>query len=93
MAQARGRGPLRTLADEQLQLGTRPVTITPERRSMWALAWLQFGHTDIRATVVVKRWTADAVGVELEVGEERLRCWVFRAPSSTSKARSPQPCA
>lgn len=75
---ARGRGALHTLTEAQLQLHARVVSIAPERGPMWALAWLRFGDTDIRATVVVKRWTADAVGVELEVGEERLRCWVWQ---------------
>ena len=45
---------------------------------MWAWAWLRFGGTAIRCTVRVERWTADAVGVELEVGEERLRWWVWQ---------------
>ncbi|SFD65953.1 hypothetical protein SAMN05661030_3923 [Klenkia taihuensis] len=45
---------------------------------MRALAWLKFGDTDIRCTVQVKRWTVDAVGIELQVGEERLRCWVWQ---------------
>ena len=75
---ARAQGPLRTLTEDQLQLATRVVSLAPERGPMWARAWLRFGDTDIRCTVLVKRWTADAVGVELEVGEERLRCWVWQ---------------
>lgn len=75
---ARNHGPLQTLTPEQLQLSTRVVSLAPERGPMWALAWLRFGDTDIRCTVQVKRWTADAVGIELEVGQERLRCWVWQ---------------
>jgi hypothetical protein len=75
---ARARGPLHTLAEEQLQLSARVVSIAPERSPIWALAWLRFGDTDIRCTVLVKRWTPDAVGVELEVGEDKLRCWVWQ---------------
>lgn len=73
-----GRGALATLTDEQLQLTTRVVSIAPERGPTWALAWLRFGDTDIRCNVQVKRWTPDAVGVELEVGEDKLRCWVWQ---------------
>lgn len=75
---AREQGPLRTLTEEQLQLTTRVVSIAPERGPMWAWAWLQFGDTHIRCTVLVRRWTADAVGIELEVGADRLRCWVWQ---------------
>jgi hypothetical protein len=78
LVDARGRGALQTLTDEQLQLPGRVVSIAPERGPMWALAWLRFGDADIRCTVQVKRWTADAVGVEVDVGEERLRCWVWQ---------------
>lgn len=78
LVEARGRGALQTLTKEQLQLSTRAVSIAPECGVLWALAWLRFGDTDIRCTVQVKRWTADAVGVEVEVGEERLRCWVWQ---------------
>ena len=78
LAEARGRGDLQSLTAEQLQLGVRVVSLAPERSPMWALAWLRLGDTEIRCTVQVKRWTADAVGVELEVGEEKLRCWVWQ---------------
>lgn len=78
LAEARGRGDLQSLTAEQLQLGVRVVSLAPERSPMRALAWLRFGDTEIRCTVQVKRWTADAVGVELEAGKERLRCWVWQ---------------
>lgn len=78
LQEACGRGALQTLTEEQLQLTARVVSIAPERGPMWALAWLRFGDTNIRCSVMVKRWTADAVGVELELGEERLRCWVWQ---------------
>lgn len=78
LEEARSRGELATITDEQLQLTTRVVSIAPERGPMWALAWLKFGDTDIRCTVQVKRWTSDAVGVELKVGEDKLRCWVWQ---------------
>ena len=78
LLEATRRGPLQSLSDEQLQLGARVVSLAPERSPMWALAWLRFGDTQVRCTVQVKRWTADAVGVELVVGEELLRCWVWQ---------------
>jgi hypothetical protein len=36
---------------------------------------VRFGDTDVRCTV---RVTNDAVGVEFEVGDETLRCWVWQ---------------
>ena len=91
LAQARGRGDLQTLTAEQLQLGARVVSLAPERSPMWALAWLRFGDTEIRCTVQVKRWTADAVGVELEVGEEKLRCWVWQGAVERVEGPTPPP--
>lgn len=75
---ARKQGPLRTLAAEQLRLSSEPVTIVPEATKLWGLAWLQFGDTNVRCVVRVKRWTADAVGVELDIDGERLRCWIWQ---------------
>ncbi|WP_091061992.1 hypothetical protein [Klenkia brasiliensis] len=78
LLEARSRGPLHSLTDEQLELGSRAVSIAPERGSMWGLAWLRFGDADIRCRVRVRRWTEDAVGVEVEVGGDTLRCWVWQ---------------
>lgn len=75
---ARKAGTLRTLTDEQLNLFTHPVTIVPDGTQLWALAWLQFGDTNVRCVVRVRRWTADAVGVEVEIDSERLRCWIWQ---------------
>lgn len=75
---ARQRGPLRSLSPVQLRLDARPVTIAPAGMKLWALAWLQFGDTDVQAVVRVRRWTADAVGVELDVDGDTLRCWLWQ---------------
>lgn len=75
---ARTRGPLRTLDEYQLRLQEQPVTIVPERKRFWGLAWLQFGEVNVRCVVQVKRWTADAVGVEIEIDGDTLRCWVWQ---------------
>lgn len=75
---ARAKGPLQTLTDAQLRLGTQVLSIAPERAPMWARAWLRFGDVDLRCTVRVRRWTADAVGVEVDVDGEALRCWVWQ---------------
>lgn len=85
------RGALQTLTDEQLQLAARVVSIAPERGPIWASAWLRFGDTDIRCTVLVKRWTADAVGVELQVGEDKLRCWVWQGAVERAEGPVPPP--
>lgn len=75
---ARAHGPLRTLDAEQLCLTSRPVTVVPETAKLWALAWVQFGDVNVRCVVRVKRWTDDAVGVELTIDDDRLRCWVWQ---------------
>lgn len=78
LREARGRGPLHSLSDEQLNLSRNALTIAPERVDLWARAWLRFGDVDVRATVRVLRWTNDAVGVAVDVGGEWLRCWVWQ---------------
>ncbi|WP_221585534.1 hypothetical protein [Microbacterium sp. G2-8] len=75
---ARKHGDLHTLSTEQLALHSRIVSIVPEHRQLRALTWLRFGDADVRATVRVRRWTETAVGVEVDVDGERLRCWVWR---------------
>lgn len=75
---ARKAGPLRTLGAEQLNLFTQPVTIVPDGAKLWGLAWLQFGDVNVHCVVRVMRWTADAVGVEVEIDGDRLRCWIWQ---------------
>lgn len=67
LREARARGPLHTLTPDQLRLHTLVLSIAPERPPMWGKAWLRFGDTDVHCTVLIKRWTADAVGVEVDV--------------------------
>jgi hypothetical protein len=78
LREARESGPLQSLTDAQLRLGREVVSIVPDGAEMWGRAWLRFGPTDVRACVRVMRWTSDAVGVEVEVGGDRLRCWVWQ---------------
>lgn len=78
LREARRRGPLHTLTDEQIALHRSIVSIPPERVTMWALAWIHFGDTAVRCTVRMLRWTDDAVNVEVELADEALRCWVWR---------------
>uniref|UniRef100_UPI0037C12C2B hypothetical protein n=1 Tax=Helicobacter pylori TaxID=210 RepID=UPI0037C12C2B len=80
-AQAR---PLRTLDSLQLRLHARPLTIVPEQMTIWGHAWLQFGDTNVRCVVQVKRWTADAVGVQVTIDGDKLRCWVWQEHVSES---------
>lgn len=79
LREARKKGPLRSLTDDQLCLRRAVLSVVPEGTTMWGLAWLRFGDTDVQATVRVWRWTADAVGVEVQMPdtEERLHCWVW----------------
>lgn len=78
LREACARGTLHSLSDAQLRLRDQVVSIAPEQPASWGLAWVRFGDTDVRCTVRVKRWTSDAVGVEFEVGEEVMRCWVWQ---------------
>lgn len=80
LREAHKRGALKTLTDEQLGLRRAVVSVVPAGTTMWALAWLKFGDVDVRATVRVWRWTADAVGVTVEIPgiEEPLHCWVWQ---------------
>lgn len=87
LREARKHGPLQSLTSVQLSLATKPLTIVPAHTRLTARAWLRFGDFDVQATVRVLRWTDDAVGVGVTVGEEQLRCWVWRGacgPASPS---------
>lgn len=78
LREARKHGPLRSLDALQLRLHTQPITVVPERTQVWGHAWLQFGDTNVRCVVRVKRWTADAVGVQVTIDDETLRCWIWK---------------
>jgi len=78
LREARKRGSLRTLDSLQLRLHAQPLTIVPEQMTIWGHAWLQFGDTNVRCVVQVKRWTADAVGVQVTIDGDKLRCWIWQ---------------
>lgn len=75
---ARAKGPLQSLSSEQLALRHATLTRAPPDRISWGLAWVRFGDRDIQCTVRIGCWTQNAVGIELHIGEERLRCWVWQ---------------
>ena len=70
-------GTLQTLTPDQLRLDAHVVTIVPDRMKLWGLAWLRSGDVDVRCTVLVRRWTSGAVGVEVGVDGEIHRCWIW----------------
>lgn len=74
LRQARERGPLQSLTDDQLRLDREAVSIPLERPGIWAWAWLRFGlDGHVRCKVRIARWTESAVGVELRLyGEVSL---------------------
>lgn len=76
----------------QLRLDARPITIVPAGVKLWALAWLQFGDVDVQAVVQVMRWTADAVGVQLDVDGETLRCWLWQGACQRLENRTDAWC-
>lgn len=72
-------GPLQSLTAEQLRLNAQPVTVVPDSVHLWGHAWLRFGEVDVRCTVLVRRWTSDAVGVELPINDgANPRCWIWQ---------------
>jgi hypothetical protein len=78
LREARKCGRLESLTDEQLRLNRTVLSIVPDNVQVWALAWLRFGDRNVRACVRIWRWTDDAVGVEVQIDDERLRCWVWQ---------------
>ena len=69
-------GPLQNLTAEELELDRLAVTIDPIPKPV--KAWVRFGATPILVDAVAARWTQNAVGVEFQVGERTMRCWVWR---------------
>jgi len=88
LREARKRGPLRTLDAVQLQLHAQALTVVPDRVQIWGHAWLQFGDTNVRCVVQIKRWTADALGVEVVIDDDRLRCWIWQGACQRLETRS-----
>ena len=88
LREARKHGPLRTLDADQLRLFSQPLTIVPDATKLYGLAWLQFGDTNVRCVVQVKRWTADALGVELDIDGDRLRCWIWQGACQRLEERT-----
>ncbi len=78
LREARKHGPPATVTAAQVRLHERPVTVVPEQVPMWGLAWLRFGDVDVRCTVLVRRWTDDAVGVVVAIDKERHRVWIWQ---------------
>ena len=87
LIEAAKSGPLHTLTDEQLWLADRVISIAPDRLRLWGLAWLRFGDVDVHCTVLVKRWTDDAVGIEVDVDGTKLRCWIWQGACQRLKSR------
>lgn len=87
LREASKQGPLQTLSADQLRLQSRVISLAPERTRMWGLAWLRFGNVDVRTTVLVKRWTDDAVGVEVDVDGKQLRCWIWQGACQRLQSR------
>lgn len=78
LREASKQGQLNTLSSEQLRLHSQVVSIAPVRPALWGLAWLRFGTLDVRCSVKILRWTADAVGVEVYVDGTPQRCWIWQ---------------
>ena len=87
LREARTSGPLHTLTDDQLRLHSTVLSIAPERPALWGLAWVRFGDVDVRCVVRLRRWTSAAVGVEIDVDGDVLRCWVWRGAVDRLGAR------
>lgn len=67
--------PLQTLTPAELQTDTLPVTRDPQPKQ--CTAWVRFGPhaAQVKATVVV--WNDVACGIQFQLGDQRMRCWVW----------------
>ncbi|WP_458040400.1 MULTISPECIES: hypothetical protein [Bacteria] len=68
--------PLQSLTDQERQAEELPITRDPKPKR--CRAWVRFGPHAMHVDAVVVAWTDDACGVEFQVRDRTLRCWVWR---------------
>jgi len=67
--------PLQTLTSAELQTDTLPVTRDPQPKP--CKAWVRFGPHAMQVDAVVVIWNELACGIQFQVGEKEMRCWVW----------------
>ena len=67
--------PLQSLTSRELELDRLPVTIYPRPRG--CQAWVRIGPHAVRVSARVVRSTPRAAGIEFDVEERTIRCWVW----------------
>ena len=67
--------PLQSLTDGELRTDVLPVTRDPRPRP--CRAWVRFGPHALQLDAVVVVWNDVACGIQFEVGEKEIRCWVW----------------
>ena len=75
--------PLQSLTPQERQETVLPVTRDPQPKK--CKAWVRFGPhaTQVEAVVVV--WNDVACGVQFQVGQKELRCWVWANAVTASR--------
>lgn len=66
---------LQTLTDKEMQTDKLPVTRDPQPKP--CKAWVRFGSHAIQVDAVVVVWNDLACGIQFDVGEKQMRCWVW----------------
>ncbi|WP_457098510.1 hypothetical protein [Microbacterium sp. P5_E9] len=68
-------GPLQTLTPKELRADSLPVTRDPLPKA--CKAWVRFGPRAVQVEAMVVVWNDLACGIQFQVGENELRCWVW----------------
>jgi hypothetical protein len=67
--------PLQSLTDRELRKDVLPVTRDPRPKP--CRAWVRFGPQALQVDAVVVVWNDLACGIQFDVGEKEMRCWVW----------------
>ena len=67
--------PLQSLTDRELRKDFLPVTRDPQPKP--CRAWVRFGPHALQVYAVVVVWNDVACGIQFDVGEKAMRCWVW----------------
>ena len=67
--------PLQSLTDSEVRKDVLPVTRDPRPKA--CRAWVRFGPHALQVDAVVVVWNDVACGIQFDVGEKEMRCWVW----------------
>ena len=67
--------PLQTLSPKERQVDSLPVTRDPAPKA--CKAWVRFGPHAVQVDAMVVVWNDLACGIQFQVGDKEMRCWVW----------------